>query len=295
MTHGCQTHHCRQQSPITPMLDLAVHAYQQDVAVNAHEATSSTPPSMRHRTTMVAMPARPTPSAQEPVVVRLPATTQRLLHQLPSRLAHQQLPSRQAANSITPKQAKPTSQRHGSFPCATPSSDASLQDPAVSGTNRRRQQHLQIRPSSLICDRRAPRSRPRSVRPAGSPSTPKQLQPFASSITPTSSRPPAPNPATIARRSSRPSSLFHEHIINVHGGHAVQQQWRTNQPSTPSTISSMRPDHGQQRPHMMAHRSPKPSVPSSIQVDDRPLHAASSFAKARARSSRPSKTHHQDP
>ncbi|KAL5985117.1 hypothetical protein ACLOJK_036353 [Asimina triloba] len=40
---------------------------------------------------------------------------------------------------------------------------------------------------------------------------------------------------------------------------------------------------------------PKPSVPSSIQVDDRPPYVASVQPMARARSSRPSKTHHHRP
>ncbi|KAL5986452.1 hypothetical protein ACLOJK_014785 [Asimina triloba] len=58
--------------------------------------------------------------------------------------------------------------------------------------------------------------------------------------------------------SIKPAATIHEHIINVHGGHAVQQH--AHEPITmPSAISSMRPDHSQQRPHMMAHRSAMPS------------------------------------
>ncbi|KAL5979789.1 hypothetical protein ACLOJK_041436 [Asimina triloba] len=58
--------------------------------------------------------------------------------------------------------------------------------------------------------------------------------------------------------SIKPAATIHDHIINVHGGHAVQQHAHESI-TTPLAISSMRPDHSQQRPHMMAHRSAMPS------------------------------------
>ncbi|KAL5973755.1 hypothetical protein ACLOJK_030411 [Asimina triloba] len=77
---------------------------------------------------------------------------------------------------------------------------------------------------------------------------------------------------------------------------ATIQQPGSSVRHTPAAPRCSRTHHSRSpNPFATISLPPKPSVPSSIQVDDRPLHAASSFAKARARSNRPSKTHHQDP
>ncbi|KAL6009764.1 hypothetical protein ACLOJK_000193 [Asimina triloba] len=119
-----------------------------------------------------------------------------------------------------------------------------------------------------------------------SPSTPKQLQQrsheasvhhahekqSASSIKPV---------ATIQRPGSSvrhaPAAVTTHHHACSHCDRSSSKSWKT--PAAPSAISL----------------PPKPSVPSSIQVDDHPPHVASVQPMARARSSRPSKTHHQDP
>ncbi|KAL5993911.1 hypothetical protein ACLOJK_038268 [Asimina triloba] len=73
-------------------------------------------------------PITPTPLLPGPAA---PISTGRQLHHAQTGEANE--PASSSDNS-----------GHGSFPRATPSSDASLQDPAMSGTNRRPQQQLQL-------------------------------------------------------------------------------------------------------------------------------------------------------